>query len=134
MAVLEKNFIASGATGKSSACIRQHYSTEITARMVRCSLDVFEHFEKKGNWLFISGPTPTTPAGKTIATDMHAQLRQALQNTKNIVDAAGGTMEDIVSIRYYFKAGYMEEGLAALRDLGRGRSRTGSLGRSFVRN
>jgi len=29
-----------------------------------------------------------------------------------------GTMDDIVSIRYYFKAGYMEEGLAALRDLG----------------
>ena len=42
--VLEKNFIASGATGKSSACIRQHYSTEVTARMVRRSLDVFENF------------------------------------------------------------------------------------------
>lgn len=42
--VLEKNFIASGATGKSSACIRQHYSTEVTARMVRRSLDVFAHF------------------------------------------------------------------------------------------
>ncbi len=42
--VLEKNFIASGATGKSSACIRQHYSTEVTARMVRRSLEVFENF------------------------------------------------------------------------------------------
>ena len=42
--VLEKNFVASGATGKSSACIRQHYSTEMTARMVRRSLDVFENF------------------------------------------------------------------------------------------
>jgi sarcosine oxidase subunit beta len=30
VAVLEKNFVASGATGKSSACIRQHYSTEVT--------------------------------------------------------------------------------------------------------
>jgi len=59
-----------------------------------------------GNFLFISGQTPTTPEGKTIATDMHAQLRQALVN------------DDIVQIRYYFSAGYMEEGLAALRDFG----------------
>jgi sarcosine oxidase, subunit beta len=27
VAVLEKNFIAAGATAKSSACLRQHYST-----------------------------------------------------------------------------------------------------------
>lgn len=32
--IVEKNFIASGATGKSSACIRQHYSTESTSRML----------------------------------------------------------------------------------------------------
>ena len=71
-----------------------------------------------GDFLFISGQTPTTAEGKTIATDMHAQLRQALVNTKNIVEAAGGTMDDIVQIRYYFSAGYMEEGLASLRDFG----------------
>ncbi|MFQ5999029.1 MAG: RidA family protein [Candidatus Bathyarchaeia archaeon] len=78
----------------------------------------WEQSVKAGNWLFISGQTPTTPKGKTIATDMHAQLKQALENTRNIVKAAGGRMDDIVSIRYYFKSGYMEEGLAALRDLG----------------
>jgi len=42
--ILEKNFIASGATGKSSACIRQHYSTECTSRMVLRSLRMFENF------------------------------------------------------------------------------------------
>jgi sarcosine oxidase subunit beta len=44
VAVLDKGAVASGATGKSSACIRQHYSTEATARMVRRSIEVFEHF------------------------------------------------------------------------------------------
>jgi 2-iminobutanoate/2-iminopropanoate deaminase len=78
----------------------------------------WEQSVKHGNWLFISGQTPTTPEGKTVATDMHAQVRQALENTRNIVEAAGGTTDDIVQIRYYFKAGYMEEGLAALRDFG----------------
>src|SRR6266705_6509 len=43
--VVDKGFVASGATGKSSACVRQHYSTTETCRMIRYSLDVFERFE-----------------------------------------------------------------------------------------
>ena len=42
--VLEKRFLASGATGKSSACVRQHYSTPETCRMVLQSLRFFETF------------------------------------------------------------------------------------------
>jgi sarcosine oxidase subunit beta len=45
--VVEKNFLASGATGKSSACIRQHYSTPQTCRMVLQSLRFFETFEER---------------------------------------------------------------------------------------
>ncbi len=44
--VLEKNFLASGATGRSSACVRQHYSTPETCRMVLKSLRFFEQFEE----------------------------------------------------------------------------------------
>jgi glycine/D-amino acid oxidase-like deaminating enzyme len=44
--VVEKNFVASGATGKSSACIRQHYSTPETCRIVLKSLRFFEQFEE----------------------------------------------------------------------------------------
>jgi glycine/D-amino acid oxidase-like deaminating enzyme len=43
--VVDKSFVASGATGKSSACVRQHYSTAETCRMIRYSLDAFERFE-----------------------------------------------------------------------------------------
>jgi glycine/D-amino acid oxidase-like deaminating enzyme len=42
--VVDKGAIASGATGKSSACVRQHYSTTETCRMIRYSLDFFQHF------------------------------------------------------------------------------------------
>jgi sarcosine oxidase subunit beta len=45
--VLEKRFLASGATGKSSACIRQHYSTPETCRMVLHSLRFFETFAER---------------------------------------------------------------------------------------
>jgi glycine/D-amino acid oxidase-like deaminating enzyme len=44
--VVEKNFLASGATGKSSACIRQHYSIPQTCRMVLKSLRFFQQFEE----------------------------------------------------------------------------------------
>jgi glycine/D-amino acid oxidase-like deaminating enzyme len=44
--VVDKSFVASGATGKSSACVRQHYSTAETCRMIRYSLDCFQRFEE----------------------------------------------------------------------------------------
>ena len=42
--LVEKSFLASGATGKSSACVRQHYTTVETCRMVQYALRFFEHF------------------------------------------------------------------------------------------
>ena len=44
--VVDKSFVASGGTGKSSACVRQHYTTAETCRMIRYSLDFFERFEE----------------------------------------------------------------------------------------
>ena len=44
--VLEKNLLASGPTGRSSACVRQHYSTPETCRMVLYALRFFERFEE----------------------------------------------------------------------------------------
>lgn len=42
--LVEKKFLAAGSTGRSSAVIRQHYSNEITARMAKYSLRVFQNF------------------------------------------------------------------------------------------
>src|SRR5204863_9311422 len=38
---------ASGAHGKSSPCVRQHYSTAETCRMIRYSLEFFQHFAER---------------------------------------------------------------------------------------
>ncbi len=45
VAVLEKENLGSGSTGKSSAIIRQHYSNELTARMALYSLRAFQNFD-----------------------------------------------------------------------------------------
>jgi glycine/D-amino acid oxidase-like deaminating enzyme len=42
--VVDKGALASGGTGKSSACVRQHYSTAETCRMILYSLDFFQRF------------------------------------------------------------------------------------------
>ena len=44
--VVEKSFLASGPTGRSSACVRQHYSTPETCRLVLKALRFFERFEE----------------------------------------------------------------------------------------
>lgn len=44
--LLEKNFIAGGPTGVSSAIIRQHYSNHVTARMALKSLHVWRNFDE----------------------------------------------------------------------------------------
>jgi 2-iminobutanoate/2-iminopropanoate deaminase len=72
---------------------------------------------RKGNFIFISGQTGTLVDGRTIARDVRSQTRQALVNFKNTLEAAGGTMDDVVLLTYYFKQGRIEEGLAALREL-----------------
>jgi glycine/D-amino acid oxidase-like deaminating enzyme len=45
--VLERDSVGLGATGRSSAIIRQHYSNELTARMALHSLHVFEDFDER---------------------------------------------------------------------------------------
>jgi sarcosine oxidase subunit beta len=47
VALLEKDAIGQGPTGRSSAIIRQHYSNELTARMAFHSLKVFQNFAEQ---------------------------------------------------------------------------------------
>jgi glycine/D-amino acid oxidase-like deaminating enzyme len=47
VALVERRFLASGPTGRSSACVRQHYSTPETCRMIRDALRFFETFPER---------------------------------------------------------------------------------------
>jgi glycine/D-amino acid oxidase-like deaminating enzyme len=42
--VVDKSVVAAGGTGRSSACVRQHYSTAQTCRMILYALDCFQRF------------------------------------------------------------------------------------------
>jgi glycine/D-amino acid oxidase-like deaminating enzyme len=47
VAVLERDTVGAGGTGRSSAIIRQHYSNELTARMALHSLRVFQQWDDR---------------------------------------------------------------------------------------
>ena len=72
---------------------------------------------KVGDYLYISGQVAIDAQGKTVgAGDPVAQARQAFENIKELVEAAGGTMDDIVflmiyvtDIRHYFTFGELRK-------------------------
>lgn len=54
---------------------------------------------KANTYLFISGQVPWDREGNIVGKgDPEAQTRQVLENIKAIVEAAGGTMDNIVNI------------------------------------
>ena len=93
VAVLEKNFIAAGATGKSSACLRQHYSTEVGARMVLRSLEVFRNFSEvvggtagfvQTGYLMGVGERDYRALEKVIAMQQAVGIKTSLLSSKEI--------------------------------------------------
>jgi sarcosine oxidase subunit beta len=59
--LVDKRFVAAGATGKSSAIIRQHYSNPVTARMAHWGVRVFQNFAEE-----VGGECGYTKTGFTI--------------------------------------------------------------------
>ncbi|WP_048148065.1 RidA family protein [Palaeococcus ferrophilus] len=59
---------------------------------------------KAGSFLFIAGQIPINPeTGALVEGDIKAQTRQALENVKAIVEAAGGSLNDVVKVTVYLR-------------------------------
>jgi enamine deaminase RidA (YjgF/YER057c/UK114 family) len=63
----------------------------------------FSHaIEARGHLLFLAGQTAQDAAGRIVAPgDLVAQFRQALANVRAVVEAAGGTLGDLVKVTFY---------------------------------
>jgi len=67
----------------------------------------YSHIAKvnKGTTVYLSGQVPSDATGKLIGEgDFEAQVEQVFHNLKLAVEAAGGTMADIVKLNYYVVA------------------------------
>jgi 2-iminobutanoate/2-iminopropanoate deaminase len=55
-----------------------------------------------GQLIFVSGQVARNAAGETVGRgDIRAQTRQALENVKAVLEAAGATMDDIVKVTVF---------------------------------
>ena len=112
--LLERDTIGEGPSGESSAIIRQHYSNELTARMARYSLRVFQNFRDQ-----IGGECGFTETGVVMLvgekdhTGLKANidLQQSVGIRTSIIDAH--TLRDImpgISVPDTIAASYESEG------------------------
>ena len=70
-----------------------------------------------GCLLFLAGQTGSDATGQIVAPgDLVAQYEQTLQNLKTVVEAAGGTMQDIMQITIFVRD--RDDYLAHLKPLG----------------
>lgn len=57
---------------------------------------------RAGETLYVSGYGPVDPAtGEEIDGDVGAQTTRVLENVRSVVEAAGGTMADVVKVTVY---------------------------------
>jgi len=67
----------------------------------------YSHIAKvnKGTTVYVSGQVSSDATGRLIGEgDFEAQVEQVFHNLKTAVEAAGGTMADIVKLNYYIVA------------------------------
>jgi reactive intermediate/imine deaminase len=62
----------------------------------------FSNVVRAGNTIYVAGQLPVDRDGNTVgAGDVAAQTRQVLTNVRALVEAAGGTMIDVVKTTVY---------------------------------
>ena len=57
---------------------------------------------KAGPFVYISGQTPRNPvSGEVVGDDVATQTRQTLSNVQRLLEAAGASMKDVISVTVY---------------------------------
>jgi enamine deaminase RidA (YjgF/YER057c/UK114 family) len=80
----------------------------------------YSHIAKvnRGTIVYLSGQVPSDASGKIIGEgDFEAQVEQIFANLKIAVEAAGGTMADIVKLNYYLVAEVDQANVPKLRPI-----------------
>jgi sarcosine oxidase subunit beta len=121
VAILEKEGIGAGSTGKSSAVIRQHYSNPLTARLALHSLRTFQNFSDE-----VGGESGFTQAGfiVVVAAKDHDGLEanvamqqglgvntQLISPEESIELMPGLQTSDMVAAAYEPESGYADPNL-----------------------
>ena len=76
---------------------------KVTANNTPAAIGPYSHAIKVGNMVFTSGQLPCTADGQLAGADVVAQARQALENVKSVLEAAGSSLEKVIKCTVFIK-------------------------------
>jgi len=79
--------------------------TEIKTNKAPAAIGPYSQAIVSGNMLFTSGQIPVNPETGEIPEGVEAQANQVFTNLKNLIEAAGASMEKVENICLYKKYG-----------------------------
>ena len=76
----------------------------ISTKNAPAAIGPYSQAIKVGNFVFVSGQIPIIPAtGEILRGDIKLQTKQVLENLKNILDAAGSCIDNVVKTTVFMK-------------------------------
>lgn len=116
--LVEKGWLASGPTGKSSAIIRQHYSNAVTAAMALHSFQVFRDFSDiiggsagfvQTGFLILTAAKDRDGLAANVALQQRVGIRTSLVSADDLKDLAPHLdVRDLVAAAYEPDSGYAD--------------------------
>jgi 2-iminobutanoate/2-iminopropanoate deaminase len=98
--------IPASAAQRSYALATRGRRQYVESKFARRTPRVFAQSVKVGDWLFIAGQDAVDVAQQTLFVgDLRAQTEQCVRQLQFIMEAAGGTLDDIVKTTVYLLAG-----------------------------
>ena len=129
--LLEREVLGSGSTGRSTASVHTHYSTEVLARMAWHSLQVFRNFDdlvggqcgftETGHLVF-AGEGDCDQVGASVALQQEAGIETSIINRQDAAEIAPGFhLDDCAAIVYEPLSGHADASGTALAYASRAR-------------
>ena len=98
--------LGQGVAQRSYALATRARRQYVESKFVRRTPRVFAQSVRVGDWLFIAGQDAVDVAQQTLYVgDLRAQTEQCVRQLQYIMEAAGGTMDDIVKTTVYLLDG-----------------------------
>lgn len=115
--LLEKGLLCAGSTGDSAAIMRQHYSNEVSIRLVKKSLEIFQHFPDvfgtavlhNVGWYFLVPPEAADLFHENMAQLKRLGVRTSEVSLEDAAEALPGlNMEGIGCVAFEPESGYVD--------------------------
>ncbi len=76
---------------------------EVSTQKAPAAIGPYSQAIKMGNVLFTSGQIPVNPENGEIPEGVEAQATQAMTNLKNLIEASGASMDNVVKTTVFIK-------------------------------